>query len=70
MTSTTTNTAIAENRPSIFASIGTFFSAYAHAASRRDQIDALQALSDDELAARGLAREDIVAHVFADKLYL
>lgn len=30
------------------------------------QIEALQALSDEELQARGLRREDIARHVFGD----
>jgi uncharacterized protein YjiS (DUF1127 family) len=44
--------------------------AYANAQTRRDQIMALSALSDEELAERGLTRDGIVRHVFADKLYL
>lgn len=35
-------------------------------ASRRDQIDALNAKSDAELAAMGLTRDRIVQHVFRD----
>ena len=38
--------------------------------SRHDQIEALQRLSDTELAARGLTREGIVAHVFRDRMGL
>lgn len=34
--------------------------------ARLTEIDRLQALSDQDLAARGLTREGIVAHVFAD----
>ncbi len=36
--------------------------------ARTDEIARLQALSDSELAARGIARERIVHHVFRDKL--
>lgn len=36
--------------------------------SRRDQIDWLNALSDDELAERGIERDQIIAHVFRDRL--
>lgn len=39
-----------------------------HAMSRRDQVEALMALSDADLAARGLTRDGIVAHVFRDRL--
>lgn len=34
------------------------------------EIERLQALSDDDLAARGLRREDIVHHVFRDLYYI
>ena len=34
------------------------------------RVRALQALSDQELATRGLKRDEIVHHVFADKMHL
>lgn len=52
----------------LFASIGEGFVAYADRRSRRAQIEALNALSDSELAARGISRDQIVAHVFRDRL--
>ncbi|GGD24897.1 DUF1127 domain-containing protein [Sinisalibacter lacisalsi] len=52
------------------AAIGTFFVEYAEFRSRRGEIEALQRLSDDQLAARGLTRDDIVPHVFAGHFYL
>jgi len=70
MTTTTTNAAFAGQRPSILSRIGGFFIAYAEKQSRADQIAELKALSDEELARRGLTRDSIVHHVFADKLYL
>lgn len=39
---------------------------YGEAKSRRDQIEALDRLSDLELAKRGLTREGIARHVFRD----
>ncbi|MDX2484365.1 MAG: hypothetical protein QNK42_11975 [Pseudodonghicola sp.] len=36
--------------------------------SRIDQIQSLQALSDEELAKRGIERDKIVHHVFADRI--
>lgn len=42
---------------------------YARIKSRRDQIEALGALSDDDLARIGLTRDTIVWHVFRDKFY-
>lgn len=65
-----TNTALNGHRPSIFSSIGAFLVAYTEAKSRSDEIMALTALSDEELAKRGLTRDGIVAHVFADRLYV
>jgi hypothetical protein len=57
------------------AQIGAFFSAFArafalakNAEARFDEIQTLQALSDDELARRGIARDNIVRHVYADML--
>jgi hypothetical protein len=36
---------------------------------RLKQIERLQALSDEDLAARGLMRSEIVHHVFRDRMY-
>lgn len=36
--------------------------------ARRDQIDALNALTDAQLEARGIKRSDIVAHVYRDRI--
>ena len=37
--------------------------------ARVREMERLQALSDDQLAARGLTRETIVRHVFRDVFY-
>lgn len=42
----------------------------AEARSRRDQIEQLSALSDAQLQALGLRRDQIVAHVFRDRIGL
>ncbi len=42
--------------------------AYANRRARRAEIEYLEALSDAELAARGIERDDIVRHVFRDRL--
>lgn len=39
-------------------------------AQRLRQIEALQAKSDEELAARGLKRDEIVRHVFRDIYFI
>lgn len=46
------------------------FERLAHAASRRDRIEALEALSDSELARRGIRRDEIAYHVFRDLFYV
>ena len=52
-----------------------FFSAFARAIAfgtgaqaRFDEVQRLQALSDEALAELGIARDDIVRHVYADLL--
>ena len=43
---------------------------YMEAQARTDRIQAYHAMSDAELAARGIAREDIVRHVYRDRFFL
>lgn len=50
--------------------IGSYLVRYVEMRSRYTEVQALEQLSDKELAARGLTRESIVRHVFADRLYL
>lgn len=38
--------------------------------SRISEVERLQAMSDEALAARGIKREDIVRHVFRDVFWL
>ena len=65
---------ISSNHP-ILAQVGGFFAALArafamakNAEARFDEIQALQALSDAELGRRGIARDNIIRHVYADML--
>ena len=53
-----------------FASIGNALVAVAEANPRMKKVQALQRLSDAELAERGIKREDIVRVVFHDVLYM
>jgi len=46
------------------------FSAVSAANVRVAQIEALQGLSDEQLAAKGLRREDIARYVFRDMSYI
>ena len=50
-------------------SLGRAFEAHAYSASRRDQIDALEAKSDTELAEIGVTRDQIVHYVYRDLFY-
>ncbi|HBM60121.1 MAG TPA: DUF1127 domain-containing protein [Citreicella sp.] len=53
-----------------FSAIGNALVAIGEANPRLRRVEALQRLSDEQLAARGLKREDIVRHVFRDVFYL
>ncbi|MHA7888498.1 hypothetical protein [Roseicyclus sp.] len=50
----------------VFAALARAFAASSGAQARYDRVRRLQALSDAELAERGIARDDIVRHVFSD----
>lgn len=65
-----TNQTFVAPAPSLLSRLGNFFVAYTETRSRRDEVEALEALSDAELAERGLTRDRIVRHVFADLLYV
>ncbi len=52
------------------AGFGGWFVRWMNRLSRHDQIRALNALSDTQLASRGLTRAGIPAHVFRDRMYL
>ncbi|MGR3364784.1 MAG: hypothetical protein ACU0CY_11450 [Maritimibacter harenae] len=73
MAYTATNSDFAASHP-IFARIAdrlkAFGKAYVEARSRQAEIAALEAMTDDQLAERGLTRDGIVRHVFADTYYL
>jgi uncharacterized protein YjiS (DUF1127 family) len=45
------------------------FEGHMRVRSRRDQIEALEAKSDTELARMGIRRDGIACHVFRDKFY-
>ncbi|CUH54017.1 DUF1127 domain-containing protein [Shimia sp. R11_0] len=53
-----------------FVAIGNFLVAMMENNSRVQHVQALNALSDAELAERGLKRDDIVAHVFRDMMHV
>lgn len=53
-----------------YAALAAWGEAYFDRLSRGDVVRRLQAKSDAELAAMGLTRETIVAHVFRDRMGL
>lgn len=58
---------------SLSASLEAVFNAFlriGQVGSRAKQVEALNALSDEELAKRGVSRQEIVRHVFADVYYM
>jgi uncharacterized protein YjiS (DUF1127 family) len=72
MTSTTTNTITTPLRDAwqrVTARIERRFEAHMRIRSRRDEIEALEAKSDAELARMGLRRDQIAVHVFRDLYY-
>jgi len=46
------------------------FNVASEAKGRIARVEALQSLSDEQLAAKGLRREDIARHVFRDLFYV
>ncbi len=69
-THSTSNTHTAEAHTGIFDRIINFLVSIAESNGRMRAVERLNAMSDQELAARGLKREDIVRHVFRDMLYV
>lgn len=59
-----------ESVSAFLTAVGTGYAAYCDRHSRRDQIDALHALSDAELAAKGIKRDEIARYVFRDLFYI
>ncbi|MDD9976244.1 MAG: DUF1127 domain-containing protein [Boseongicola sp.] len=55
---------------SVFANIGSALNSLTDSMSRANQLRTLSAMSDAQLAARGLKRHQIVDHVFRDIKYL
>ena len=52
------------------ADLGNFIVNLAESNSKVRAVNALNALSDEQLAERGLKREDIVYHVFGNHFYI
>lgn len=52
-----------------FTAVGHAFARIPEGNEKMRQLEALNALTDAELAERGLRREDIVFHVFSGQMY-
>lgn len=71
MATLTTNTTGTRNPLASFGvAILNWFETYAEAKTRRSEIDALEALTDKELADMGLSRDRIAHYVFRDLYYV
>lgn len=64
------DTAMRKRLDEFFASLGQGFNAYLERRCRTEEIERLNAKSDEELAKMGLNRRDIPRYVFRDMLYL
>jgi uncharacterized protein YjiS (DUF1127 family) len=64
------NQSLADRTASFFAAIGKGLSTYTYYVSRADQVKALSAKTDEELADMGLTRDQIPHHVFRDLFYV
>ena len=53
-----------------FKAFGRILVKIGEANSRFEQVQRLQRMSDEDLAARGLTRDGIVRHVFRDRMYI
>ena len=65
-----TGAGLVDGISNVFGYIGDFLVSIAESNSKVRQAAALQALSDAELAERGLKRQDIARYVFADSYHL
>lgn len=54
----------------LFTSIGHFFVALAEVSPQMKKLEQLASMTDEELAAKGMRREDIVKYVFDGKAFL
>lgn len=54
----------------LFNAIGHVFVAIAEASPRMKKLEQLSSMTDEELAAKGMRREDIVKYVFDGKAFL
>ncbi|SDI17805.1 hypothetical protein [Lutimaribacter saemankumensis] len=71
MATLTTNTTETRNPLAAFGvAVLNWFENYAEAKSRRAEMQALEAKTDEELAAMGLKRDGIAHHVFRDLYYV
>ncbi|MGX9355651.1 DUF1127 domain-containing protein [Roseobacteraceae bacterium S113] len=56
--------------PTLMERLGTLIETVSIGTSRAREMDRLSAMSDQQLAARGLRREDIARHVFRDIIHV
>ncbi|ANB34776.1 DUF1127 domain-containing protein [Rhodovulum sulfidophilum] len=64
------NTHVAGPRGSFFSSVIAAMVRMVENHPRTRALDRLNAISDEELAARGLTRQDVIRRIFSDRFYL
>lgn len=72
MATTTTHSVITpllDASERFFTTLANWFEGRMRIQSRRDQIEALERKTDEELSRLGLRRDQIAVHVFRDKFY-
>lgn len=70
ITAHSTNPARRSGIRAVLAAVADFFETAASANSRVRRVQYLQSLTDEELAQRGMKREEIVHRVFSDLYYV
>ncbi|ARE39981.1 hypothetical protein RGUI_1840 [Rhodovulum sp. P5] len=64
------NTNVTERHGSFLTSIVDFLVGLMENHPHTRQIEKLSRMSDEELAARGVTRQDVVRHIFRDRYYV
>lgn len=70
MANTTVNTSVGFDLAAPFRAIGRFFVLIMESNARVKKVEYLNSLSDEQLKARGLKRDEIVHEVFKDTMFL
>ena len=64
------NTHVADERRSLFTTVIDGLARIMENHPQTRQLEKLNRMSDEELAARGVTRHDVIRHIFRDRYYL